>query len=335
MSPATPSLSTFDYDLNWHYAYSKPEIEADFRTENEDFQVDEELGFEPCGSGEHVYLHLRKNGDNTQWLAKTIARVAGVKNFDVGLCGQKDRHAITTQWFSVYLPKGPEPDWSELNTETTDLLQVTRHSQKLRRGMHECNHFNVRLRNIDGDTSQLPQVLDRIKENGVPNYFGEQRFGRDGGNLTQAEGLLVERRAIKNRQVRGMVMSAARSYLFNHVLSARVRDGSWLKKLEGELTLNDASTGPLWGRGRLATSSECLALEQNILQPMQSWCGGLEHVGLSQERRMLCLVPQNFTYALDNAELTLSFSLPPGTYATALLREICQLKNLSYSKDVV
>ena len=329
---------TKQFSLDWAYALGQPLGSADFRSQPEDFQVTENLGFELSSAGEHVYLHLEKRGDNTIWLAKQIARLAEVNPSDVGYCGLKDRHAVTQQWFSVYLPKGAEPDWRQLNSETVTLLGSTRHVKKLRRGMHTFNHFVIRLRNYSGDNAQLTDRLEQIKQQGVPNYFGEQRFGHSGNNLIEANGLLVDGVKVKNRQMRGLYLSAARSFLFNQVLSYRIANNSWQTLIAGDVAdvVNTAiPTGPLWGRGRLATQTDCLALEEQVLAPWQDWSHGLEHVGLAQERRALLLPISEFKFALEESFIELSFALPPGCFATAVLRELCCLNDVSRVQAVV
>lgn len=323
------------YSLDWAYALGRPGVTARFRTEPEDFRVDELLGFEPSGTGEHVVLQLQKRGDNTPWLARQIAQLADVGNQDVGYCGLKDRHAVTTQWFSIYLPKGEAPDWTALNSDSVTLLQVSRHERKLRPGMHLGNRFEIRLRDLEGDREALAERLSAVAADGVPNYFGEQRFGIESSNLVLAEELLVQGKRIKNRQRRGLALSAARSYLFNQVLSARVEAGTWTQCLPGEASLNEGASGPLWGRGRLASEDTALALEQAVLAAWTDWCHGLEHVGLSQERRVLRLRPEQLRYDLEGRDLVLRFALPPGTYATAVLRELCVLENVSQPQVMV
>lgn len=327
------------FSLDWAYAYGKPQVTGLFRQSPEDFQVVESLGFELAGQGEHVYLHLEKRGENTDWVARQIARLAGVQNHDVSYAGMKDRHAVTSQWFSVYFPKGNEPDWRELASESVRLLAVTRHTQKLRRGAHQSNHFCIRLHQLEGDLASLPERLEQVTAGGVPNYFGLQRFGHNGNNLHEANRLLVEGTRIANRHKRGMMMSAARSYLFNQVLSARIQDGSWNNQLEGDVASADGfGTGPLWGRGRPLVSGACAELETRVLQDLAAWCDGLEHVGLSQERRSLMLTPVGFDSHLNGSTLEVRFSLPPGTYATSVLREISQLqelKEMSAEEDMV
>jgi tRNA pseudouridine13 synthase len=329
---------TKQFSLDWAYALGQPLGNADFRSQPEDFQVTENLGFELSGTGEHVYLHIEKRGDNTIWLAKQIARLVEVNPSDVGYCGLKDRHAVTQQWFSVYLPKGAEPDWRQLNSETVTLLGSTRHVKKLRRGMHAFNHFIIRLRNYSGDDAHLADRLEQIKQQGVPNYFGEQRFGHGGNNLIEANGLLVDGVKVKNRQMRGLYLSAARSFLFNQVLSYRIANNSWQTLIAGDVAdvVNAAiPTGPLWGRGRLSTQTDCLALEEQVLAPWQDWSHGLEHVGLAQERRALLLPISEFKYTLEESYIELSFALPPGCFATAVLRELCCLNDVSRVQAVV
>lgn len=305
--------------LNFPHAYGPPSAQALFRSVPEDFQVDEDLGIDLTGAGEHLYLQLRKRGQNTLWLARELARFCGVRNFDVGYSGLKDRQAVTTQWFSVYLPKGLQSDLSGFQPEGVELLQATWHSHKLKAGMHRSNRFSIRLRNL---SSPVDERLAQVAK-GVPNYFGEQRFGIDGGNLRQAQTFLIERRPIKNRKERGLILSAARSYLFNLVLAQRVQEGSWSTALEGEAE----PSGPLWGRGRPQVSGEVLALETAVLADWQDWCHALEHQGLQQERRALRCVPMNFQADKEGSDLLVSFSLEPGQFATAVLRELVELQH--------
>lgn len=312
-----------EYSLDFAFAYGKPAARGLFRCQPEDFRVEEQLGFLPCGEGEHIYLHVRKRNQNTQWLAGQIAQFCGVRSLDVGYCGMKDRHAITSQWFSVYLPKGPAVDWSRFRLEGVEILSASRHGHKLKPGAHQANHFAIRLRDVT-DAESLASRLEKIPQ-GVPNYFGEQRFGIKGGNLQQAHSLLVERRAIKNRKQRGLMISAARAYLFNRVLSERVLQGNWQHCLTGDL--GDQPTGPLWGRGRPAVTGETALLEGETLEPWRHWCEGLEHVGLQQERRSLVCCAQDFVASQEERDLITVFTLPPGQYATTVLREIAQLES--------
>lgn len=317
------------FSLDFPRALANPASLAVFRQTVQDFQVVEELGFDPSGHGEHCFLHIRKRGENTQWVADRIADFAGVASRDVGFCGLKDRWAETTQWFSVYLPKGPELDWHQF-IESTDanveLLAVNRHHQKLRRGSHAQNHFIIRLTELKL-SEDLPQRLTTVAEQGVPNYFGEQRFGRAANNLQLATEWLEQGRVIKSRNQRGMVISAARSWLFNQVLAHRVLHHKWNKAVDGDVVTDQGMPcGPLWGRGRSAATGEAAEIEQTVLSSWPSWTNGLEHCGLNQERRPLVLMPNALQWQLEDTQLTLRFGLPPGQFATAVLRELVTLQ---------
>jgi len=329
-------MSEFTPTLDFSYAYGRPVCQADFRSELNDFIVEEMLGFLPCGEGEHLYVHIKKRGENTQWIAKKLATFFAVKGMDVGFSGMKDRYAQTSQWFSIYLPGYTETvDWQsfiDASESDIEVLDSGMHRQKLRRGMHSANRFTIRLRKLS-DCAEPEKRLQAIAAGGVPNYFGEQRFGREGGNLVLADEWFREGKAIRNRDKRGMIMSAARSYLFNTILSDRVQAKSWTTVLDGDAVQDSASgkvpTAPLWGRGRSATQGEALAIEQASLAICETWTDKLEHLGLNQERRALVLLPEQLSWRFEESDLVVSFVLGPGQYATSLLRELCLLNNLA------
>ncbi len=326
------------------YVLGKPEVSGVIRSQPEDFQVDEELGFDLAGEGEHACLHIRKRNTNTDFVAKQIVRLAGVKNMDVSYAGLKDRHAVTTQWFSVYLSNKPEPDWSQLNSDEVEVLEIKRHNRKLRRGSLKGNHFKLAVRDLQGDTSSLEQRLQTISNAGVANYFGEQRFGRD--NLAKATAMFKAEFKVKDRNKRSMYLSAARSAIFNDVLSTRVAAANWNQALAGDVMMLDGShsvftvedvddeikrrmaefdihaTGPLWGRGRLSTTAAAHQLEQQCAEYYALFCDGLEGAGMKQERRALRLPLINLQWQLDDNSLKLNFFLAPGSYATSVLREL-------------
>ncbi|MCW8919142.1 MAG: tRNA pseudouridine(13) synthase TruD [Gammaproteobacteria bacterium] len=343
------------FALDWAYAHGEPGCHGTIRTTPEDFQVDERLGYEPDGEGNHVLLHLRKRNTNTEWLARQLAEFAGVEVKEVGYAGLKDRHAVTSQYFTVPLPRHRELDWSQLESSEVTLLAVTRHGKKLQRGGLRENGFTLTLRALHGDCAALEDRLGRIEREGVPNYFGEQRFGRDGNNLQLAEqmfrGVLQER----DRHKRGLYLSAARSWLFNRVLSSRVADGSWLQPLPGEALIQPHSrsalslrvisdeiraridqgflqpSAPLWGRGVSTVLAEAAQREHAALRGEELFMQGLEQAGLEQERRALCLRPKGLAWQRVAADaLELRFTLPPGSYATAVLREVVQVTDATH-----
>lgn len=329
------------------YAYGKPECSGVIRHCPEDFIVDEISGIEPDGEGEHVLLQIRKRNSNTDWLAKQLARLASVAAKDVSYAGLKDRQAVTTQWFSVRLAGRDEPDWTALNSDNIEILQVHRHQRKLRRGALKGNRFELLIRELFCDPAGLESRLERIKQLGVPNYFGEQRFGIEGSNLAQARAMFEGKR-IKSRHQRSMYLSAARSQLFNHVLSQRVKQRSWNQAIAGDVMLLAGSnsyfvidavddevhqrvetfdihpSAILWGRGRSETRAEAAKMEADLAEQFPLFCEGLEKAGLKAARRALRVLPEKleWTYRPEQQQLTLSFELPAGAYATVVLREL-------------
>ncbi len=346
-APAIPTLDEACTALPW--AYGPPTCHGVLRASDDDFRVDERLSFEPSGDGQHALLRLRKRGSNTDWVAGRLARLAGVRPRDIGYAGLKDRHAVTTQWFSVDLGGRDEPDWAQLADDGIELIEATRNRRKLARGAIRDNGFEIVVRELHGDDAELEPRLQRIIDAGVPNYFGPQRFGRDGGNLAAAAALF-QGQAPQGRQARAMALSAARALLFNRVLAARIAQGSWQRALPGDvmgltgsrshflaetidatieqrLAEGDITpTGPLWGRGGSVACGEALALEQQALAESAFWREGLEAAGLASARRPLWLRPGELHWQRPDAHtLKVAFTLPAGSYATTLLREVVHL----------
>jgi len=320
------------------------------RSQPEDFQVDEIQQFVPSGIGEHVWLHIKKTGENTDWVARQLAQLANVPRRDVSYAGMKDRNAVTTQWFSVQMPGREAPKWQMGLSENIEVLDEKRHDRKLRRGTLLGNQFKITIQNFEGDEKELIETVERIQNQGIPNYFGEQRFGYivDGcpSNITKAEQWFREGYRIKDRAKRSIYLSAARSWIFNHILSERISNGSWNQAVEGDVFMLSGSkscfsesidenivervlqqdihpTGALWGRGRLSSQEKVAELENEQAQEFSLLCEGLEKQGLKQERRALRLAVKDLEFKRIKADLLqLSFSLPPGTYATSVLAEI-------------
>jgi tRNA pseudouridine13 synthase len=327
------------------YACGTPPLAARLRASPEDFQVEEILGYDADGVGEHVLLWVEKRGANTDWVARELAKFAGVPQVAVGYAGMKDRHAVTRQTFSVQLAGKPDPDWSTFPHAEVKVLAATRHSRKLKRGALRGNRFVLVLREVEGDRAAAEQVLQQIAVRGVPNYYGEQRFGREGGNVEQARAMFGGRRV--ERDKRSFLLSAARSHIFNNVLAARVERDAWDKPLDGEIWSLAGSrswfgpepftdvlaerlvradihpSGPLWGQDEPPTQAEAGALEREIGAANSDLAAGLAAARMDQERRPLRLLPKDLKWRwLDDASLELSFELPAGAYATVVVREL-------------
>ncbi|WAC74828.1 tRNA pseudouridine(13) synthase TruD [Roseateles sp. SL47] len=308
----------------WPNAYPVTGASATLKHLNEDFVVTELPLQLPSGEGEHLWLDVEKNGANTAFVAQQLAEAAGVQERDVGYAGLKDRYAITRQWFSIYLPKGDTPDLTQLQHPEFKVLSQSRHVKKLRPGDLQGNRFRIVLRDVTGDRPAMEANLKAIAAHGVPNYFGAQRFGHDGGNVEQGRAMLAREIRVRNPKKKGIYLSAVRSFVFNEVVALRIQQGLWGKTLPGDV-LDEAGrpTGPLWGRGRVSTTEEAQALENGVAAQHAALCDGMEHAGLDQERRALVASPADLTWEWPQADqLVVSFALPAGNYATSVLNEI-------------
>ncbi len=312
----------------WPNAYPASGASATLKLLNEDFIVTELPLQLPSGEGEHLWLDVEKNGANTAFVAQQLAEAVGVQERDVGYAGLKDRYAITRQWFSIYLPigkgKGETPDLTQLQHPEFKVLSQSRHVKKLRPGDLQGNRFRIVLRDVAGDRNAIEANLQSIASQGVPNYFGAQRFGHDGGNVEQGRAMLAREIRVRNPKKKGLYLSAVRSFVFNEVLALRIQQGLWGKSLPGDV-MDEAGrpTGPLWGRGRVSSSDQAQALEVGVAGRHASLCDGMEHAGLDQERRALVASPADMRWEWPQADqLVLTFALPAGNYATSVLNEI-------------
>ncbi|MEP5765355.1 MAG: tRNA pseudouridine(13) synthase TruD [Halieaceae bacterium] len=318
----------------------------------EDFQVEEELGFIPEGEGEHLFLQLEKRGLNTSDVIKRLARWAEVAPRDIGYCGLKDKHALTRQWFSIGLAGRPDPDVAQLVSEQLALLEASRHRRKLRRGSHRRNHFRLTLRQWQGDRQSLEAVLAQLKQGGVPNYFGEQRFGIDGNNLLAAAQWVRGERRRPARFERGMWLSALRAWLFNELLAERVSAGNWAIPQPGDACMLNGSNSvfsaaeidaellqraaagdlhpglPLWGLGENLVSGEQQQSQQQVLAIHSDWLEFLEGKQLHMAWRPARSGLDDFCWQFcDDETLVLEFALAPGSFATAVLRELVDYRD--------
>ena len=326
---------------------SAPDSHAMIRATPKDFVVNERLDIEHTGEGEHLWIELRKTNWTTPQIASHLAKHFELQVRDIGYSGLKDRRAVTRQWFSMPTPRGGADTNDDLPViPGIEWLQQHRHSRKLRRGTHQANAFVLNLTDFRGNREQLELDLVRIREQGVPNYFGEQRFA-NGRNIEAAQRLFKGARL--KRTARSMALSATRSLLFNAVLSHRVNDGTWNKLLPGEAVMLNGShsvfpmpdsedereglevrvqsqdvhpSGPLPGIGNPVCHADVAELEENLCAQYPELLDGLKRFGVKQARRALRVRPQELQWSWAQPDLlTLSFSLPTGVFATTLLRE--------------
>ena len=328
----------------WSAAYGRLSLSAQIRRQPADFEVTEQLSYVPDGAGEHEYLWVEKEGANTNWVAEQLARFCGINARDVGFAGMKDRHALTRQWFSVCQRNAVR--WDEFAAEGVRILSCERHSRKLRRGAHTANAFRIALRaeDLQAHAGELDDRLAQIAAQGVPNYYGEQRFGRGGGNLDLCRSMFAGRKL--PRAKRSIALSTARSLLFNAILDSRVRSGSWNTILPGELANLDGSgsvfavdtvtaelaarcaafdihpSGTLWGDGSPASAGEVAALETAVVAQHADIADALVATRMRSASRALRLRVSALQWQFAPEVLWLEFSLPSGGFATAVLREI-------------
>lgn len=323
-------------------------LRARLKAEVADFVVDEMAATDPAGEGEHLWLRIRKTGHNTESVAEWLARAAGVPRAAVGYAGRKDRHAITTQWFSVQTPGRAEPEWARGLPEGVELLESRRHTRKLQTGHLAGNRFRLRLTEVTGDRAVADALLERIRTGGLPGYFGEQRFGHQ--NLERARAWFEGRLRPRGRNQRSLYLSAARAAIFNAVLRRRVLDGSWDQLLPGDMANLDGTgsvfpvpevddvlrrrcsvldihpTGPLWGGGETGTAGSVAELERAVAAEQAVLARGLEREGVKAARRPLRIRPRRLEWRWDaDQTLVLDLELGPGEYATSVAGAVALL----------
>jgi tRNA pseudouridine13 synthase len=342
---------------DWARAHGPVALTARIRSTPEDFRVEEVLGFGADGEGPHVMLKVEKRGANTHLVADQLARHAGIAPREVGYAGLKDRHAVTVQSFTLNLDRKPEPDWSALAATGITVLDSKRHRRKLKTGALQGNRFRLVLRESSGPLATLHPKLEAIKARGVPNYFGVQRFGRGAANIGKAEAALSGKLRIHDRRLFSLLLSAARSLVFNDLLSERVRSGTWDALMPGEVLMLDGShsvfkadpadgalparlvsgdvhpTGPLWGKGEPMVSGEVQALEAEVAARRPAITEGLERIGMERARRSLRLAVRDFSWQEEGGSLIVEFFLPAGAYATTVLRELIEVDESSLESE--
>ena len=325
-----------------------PKQTALLKAECADFVVKEQLGYDMSGDGEFVAVKVRKTDCNTLFVGEQLAKLAGISARNMSYAGLKDRKAVTEQWFSLQMPGQPTPDFSQFSLEGVEILEVTRHQRKIRIGSLQGNHFEILLRNAE-ETDELKERLDFLAKNGFPNYFTEQRFGRDGNNLTQALRWANGEIKVKDRNKRSFYLSAARSEMFNLIVSKRMElnlaqqilvgdvlqlngSHSWfvvdesedLAQLQQRLAQQDVLlTAPLIGE----EEKSAVDFEHEIFAQHQALFALMRQERMKAARRPILMQPQQFQWQFEPNGLRLQFALPAGSYATALIRELVNVEN--------
>lgn len=334
------------------YLSEQPKTSAVLKQAYSDFKVNERLGFEFSGAGEHLYLQVKKTDLSTIEVAKKLASSIRQKVSTIGYAGMKDKRGECTQWFSVPYAELADAGIAQLESENLKILSTARNSRKLKIGSHKQNDFEITLRRCQGDKEEFDSRLRQIAASGVPNYFGSQRFGHELSNLQQLSTVLGDERS--KRFKRSMVISAARAYVFNQILSVRIVSQSWDKYLPGDvLNLNGTDrcflpgpedscealenrlrsfdihpTGLLVGitdnKDKYVSSAEAADIECAVAKNYPSLVNPVVDFGVRAGRRPLRFMPKDLGFNWqDNETLTIKFSLGRGAYATSLLREVC------------
>lgn len=332
------------------FAYGKPKASGEFKATPEDFQVSERIGFDLTGSGEHQFLKIEKRGITTEELIKSLSKRLNKPIKNISYAGLKDRQALTTQWISIHCPGEELTDVHLLQDTHWRVIESARHLKKLKIGALCGNQFSIVLRHIN-HSEDLENRLYQIQKEGVPNYFGAQRFGHEGRNVIKAEEMLIQNKKIKDRFLRSIYYSAARSFLYNQILSERVQHQNWNKAVSGdvmqlsgthsifEIEIPDdmirsrivnhdiSPASVLWGAGKERVQLEALDLQKKSFSGFEAWCEALEQHGLERAYRAQILYTQDLTWEWQDAHtLHLNFELPPGAYATSVLRELIDLR---------
>lgn len=330
-----------------YWLHQAPSARGVLKASPEDFVVTEDLGYSPDGEGEQLLVRILKRRCNTRFVADALAKFLKVNAREVSFAGQKDKHAVAEQWFCVRLPGKEMPSLAGFELEGCEVLESARHRRKLRLGALKGNHFTLMLREIS-HRDDVEQRLAAILRDGVPNYFGSQRFGLGGSNLSAARRWAAGGAPLRDRNKRSFALSAARSAMFNHVVSERLKArpvnqmidgdalqlagrGSWFVATPAELETLQARvdarelmlTAPLPGSGDWGPQSEALAFEQASLAHESELLALLDAQRVDAARRAMMLYPQQMHWSWwDDVTLELAFWLPAGSFATSVVREL-------------
>lgn len=324
----------------------------------EDFEVEEIPAYPPSGSGPFLFLWIEKRDMGAEYFLRQIARRLGISDRDIGTAGLKDRRAVTRQWISV--PQEMEPRLPQLEGDGIRVLQVSRHTNKLKIGHLHGNRFRLLIRDIDPTIpaeERLSPIVQRLREQGLPNFYGSQRFGHDGFTMQIGMALLNgepippdpsgRKHNPHNRFLRKLALSAAQSALFNRYLAKRLEDGLFRRVIPGDVmckwpmggmfVAEDVATeqqrfdareivtgGPIFGRKTFSAKGEAAEREAGIMAEAGIPSNAFHAFGklMQGTRRHNLVYVDDLTCNRESEGVRLSFTLPAGSYATVLLREV-------------
>ena len=310
------------------------------------FEVNDQVEF--TGDGEHLWLLIEKTDTNTDWVAKQLAYICQVSERNIGYAGLKDRNAVTQQWFSIQLPKVDlASDIQQALPEEIQIKRSERHNRKIKTGYLQGNRFELMVRNIDGCKASIENNIQNVIDYGVPNYFGSQRFGKEMGNIEKAEALFSGQFRTRNKNLKSLLISTARSHIFNNIVTTRIINKTWHQVIPGDvMQLNNSHSwfksseatadeikqrlnekdihisAALWGEDTVQSETDCAAFENEVAAQSPQYKTGFEQHRVKQDRRAIRLCPKALEYQWQSDDLLLTFELPPGAYATVVMREI-------------
>jgi len=313
------------------------------REEPEDFIVREVPAYEPSGHGSHFYMHIRKRNLTTRDVVKAFV-AHGISESRIGVAGLKDKHAVTEQWLSVPWSQHDDARRALEALDGTEILQESRHKNKLGVGHLHGNHFTLRIRDAsDAQVKAASERFQALTQRGVPNYFGPQRFGRYGGNVEDGLKLLDGAQVSGDHRLKRFFLSAVQSWLFNRVLALRIEeglffgltDGDWARKHETGGTFKVEDPASEIPRVQHAEISALIPLHGKKVRMSDGHAGELEAQAFGElgvrwaqlatrrgDRRLSRVLLTNPSFEAEENGYTLAFQLPKGSYATAVLREV-------------
>ena len=319
---------------------------------SEDFIVEEIPAYEPNRAGEHLFINLTRSGMNTRYLMDKLASILELKKDDIGYAGLKDRYAVVTQTFSIFFGY-EKPAIDDVKEIISNALPVTvnwaeYHSKKIRSGHLRGNKFTIKVNKLDVSISQAweltEDILRTLKEQGLPNYYGPQRIGVEGNNMNRGYEIIKGRLRLRDRWLNRFLVSSYIDHIFNIYIAERIEKGFYDKLMLGDIA-KKASTGglfvvenleeeqlrydcheinftaPIYGPKMWFAEKDSEKFERRILEEAEITLEELKKVKVRGSRRVGRINPEIKVEKTDKG-LKFQFSLPKGSYATTVLREI-------------